>query len=348
MSEILTLTHATERDVDLLIVEELSCSPTFVRWLVDIVGHRVGKQIGFQTTLVTHSSRRMFNRREIDICLTLNLRNAKPVMLLIENKLDASDQPAQAESYQDEAKTLCAEGTATDVFTVLICPQEYSVSNATFSGKFDATVTYEQVAEYLDRRSRQERGESADRLAYRHRLIRQAIEKWRRGYEAVPLPAIAAFNKQYVELCKQYAPSLKPGPSMIKDGRPCESKTMIFHPDTLPSWDFLPQVRIVHQLREGNANINFYGWGDHFTELAAVVAADLKGTPYRPVPTVNKRKEGKSGLMIVAMTPSINNTDAFENQRSAIIDGIRVTNELRSWMWKNKAAIERWATIVSG
>jgi len=30
----LTLTHATERDIDLLLIEELRCSPEFVKWLV--------------------------------------------------------------------------------------------------------------------------------------------------------------------------------------------------------------------------------------------------------------------------------------------------------------------------
>jgi len=59
---------------------------------------------------------------------------------------------------------------------------------------------------------------------------------------------------------------------------------MIFAPATLPSWDFLPQMRIVHQLREGNANVNFYTWGDHFTALAGAMASDLADTPSRTDP----------------------------------------------------------------
>jgi hypothetical protein len=34
----------------------------------------------------------------------------------------------------------------------------------------------------------------------------------------------------------------------------------------------------VHQLREANANINFYKWGDAFERVALEFRADLAGT----------------------------------------------------------------------
>src|SRR5690348_11719337 len=101
---------------------------------------------------------------------------------------------------------------------------------------------------------------------------------------------------------------------MLKAGRPGESKTMIFAPEVLPDWEFLPQTRLVHQLREGNANVNFCTWGDHFTALAATVGGDLAGTPYQPVPTINKRTNGRAGLMIVVETPAIDNESGFDAQ----------------------------------
>ena len=105
---------------------------------------------------------------------------------------------------------------------------------------------------------------------------------------------------------------------------------MIFAPDALPDWPFLPQTRIVHQLREGNANVNFYGWGDYFTNVAALIAGDLAGTPYRVVPTINKRANGRSGLMLVVDTPPINNLQSFDEQRDAILAGMQATDRLRT------------------
>src|SRR5258706_15946841 len=106
MDNILTLTHATERDIDLLLVEELKCSPDFVRWLTNKIGSITGRSISLCVSEVTHSKRRTYNRREIDICLALKPSNGLPTYLLIENKLDTSEQFEQAESYRAEADLL--------------------------------------------------------------------------------------------------------------------------------------------------------------------------------------------------------------------------------------------------
>src|SRR3954471_22794102 len=107
---------------------------------------------------------------------------------------------------------------------------------------------------------------------------------------------------------------------------------MIFAPEVLPDWTFLPQTRLVHQLREGNANFSFYTWGDHFTALAATMGADLAQTPYRPVPTINKRANGKSGLMIVVETPPIDNETGFDAQADGILAGMKAADELLAWV----------------
>ncbi len=88
MDSILTLTHATERDVDLLLVEELKCSAEFMRWIADKVSKKVGGVINVTTSGVTHSRRRTYNRREIDICVSMSDLEGLSTYLLIENKLD--------------------------------------------------------------------------------------------------------------------------------------------------------------------------------------------------------------------------------------------------------------------
>jgi hypothetical protein len=227
-----------------------------------------------------------------------------------------------------------------------VAPAAYLSQHWLFASKFDATVPYEAVAEFLAQRAASG-GEIGDRLRHRAELIEQAITKSRRGYEAVPLAQIGQFNAKYVALLRPNFPMLKPGPSMLKEGRPGESKTMIFAPDVLPSWDFLPQMRIVHQLREGNANVNFYGWGDQFVTLAGPMGADLAGTPYRLVPTINKRANGKSGLMIIVETPEIDNESGFDAQTDAVLKGMEATEGLRAWIWGHKEAVQRWAAMRS-
>jgi hypothetical protein len=338
----LTLTHATERDVDLLLIEELKCSPAFVAWFAGRVGEALGTTMVWKCSSVAHSKRRLHNRREIDITLHLESGTGRTV-ILIENKLDTDPQPRQAESYLEEAAALVKSGEAKTAHTVLVAPQAYLKRASDFTGKFSSAISYEEISQFISARSCREEGELAARLEHRHALLDQAITKARRGYEAVPLSEIEAFNAQYVGLLREFGINLEPGPSMLKEGRPGESKTMIFAPAALPKWPFLPQTRLVHQLREGNANINFYGWGGLFTRLASVMAPDLKGTPYRPVPTVNKRIGGNSGLMLVVDTPPIDNLMSFDEQQDRILEGARITSDLREWFVGHRSAIERWA-----
>lgn len=345
MADILTFTHATERDVDLLLVEEFKCSPDFVRWFSGQVAAAVGASIPAASSRVTHSRRRTYNRREIDICLEIG-GGASAIYILVENKLDTTEQFEQAESYREEAAQLISSGAAKAAYTALVAPTAYLNQHRQFASKFDATVPYEAVAAFLAQRGTLG-GEVGGRLRHRAELMEQAITKSRRGYEAVPLAQIEKFNAKYVALLRPKFPMLKPGPSMLKEGRPGESKTMIFAPDVLPDWDFLPQMRIVHQLREGNANVCFYTWGDQFVTLAGPMGADLAGTPYRLVPTVNKRANGKSGLMIVVETPQVDNVSGFDAQTDAILKGMEATERIRAWVWEHKDAVRRWAAIRS-
>lgn len=95
------------------------------------------------------------------------------------------------------------------------------------------------------------------------------------------------------------------------------SRTMIFAPESLPNWSFLPQMRIVHQLRKGNAKINFYGWGEHFDALQNIIMHNLEGTGFRLVKGVNRRANGRTGMMIVVDTPKVDLLGEFDLQEEA-------------------------------
>ena len=342
--EILTLSHATERDIDLLLVEELRCSHAFRDRFIRELSSITGASLGHIDGKVSHSRRRMHSRREIDILLEVEADEGR-YAILIENKLDTSEQPQQAESCRLEAKALTSEGF-NFALTVLVCPEAYATKACVFAQKFDAVFSYERVLGLLEERAGSETGELTSRLRYRADLMSQAIEKGRRGYQAVPLAAVSDFTHAYVAMLGELGIALPPGPSMLKNA-PAESKTMIFSPSALPSWDFLPQTRLVHQLREGNANICLYGWGDYFSHLAGEIAPVLVGTAYRLVPTVNKRSNGRSGLMIVADTPMIDNLANFDAQREKIESGMRVTKGLADWFATQQAECRAWSNRVA-
>lgn len=341
MNDIPVLTHATERDIDLLLVEEFAASPLFAAAFLKFIG--LG-DLGFQRASVMHSVRRIYSRREIDISARIQTR-AGDVLLLIENKLDTSEQPRQAESYREEAREQAASHHL--VRTILICPQDYRAANSGFAAGFDHVISYESLADFFEARAAREKGELSGRLSHRARMMRQAIEKQRRGYTQVIHPAKREFTTRYVELLREMAPELIPGPSMLRESA-ADSVTMIFGPESLPKWPFLPQMRIVHQLREANANINFYTWGDHFNELAARISADLAGTGIRAIPSVNKRKNGRAGLMLMVPTPALDHFIPFDDQTEAVREGIAATRALRTWFVSHQDEVRGWAALVPG
>lgn len=204
---------------------------------------------------------------------------------------------------------------------------------------FDGVVFYEDIRDALTARADSIGGEIGRRLAHRADLLSQAVEKYRRGYVAVPLPVISDFNKRYVNVVRSRFPALLPGPAMLKDGNPGESVTMIFSPDCLPKSPLLPQMRLVHQLREANANINFYTWGDRFGDLASELAPLLRGTGYKLQPIINRRKSGTSGLMVIAATPKVDNQAPFEEQLDTILAGMAKADELRCWFLSKREAL---------
>jgi len=342
--QILTLSHATERDIDLLLVEEFRCSKAFREQFISEISTFRDVSLTHINGHVTHSRRRMHSRREIDILLEIDGLEGR-YAILIENKLDTAEQPEQGESYRLEAMAL-SSGDFDFALTVLVCPEAYREKSAAFADKFDAVVTYERLRDMLMERAAREKGELGARLNYRTALLQQAIEKGRRGYQAVPLAAIGNFTRAYVALLRELRIALPPGPSMLKDA-PAESKTMIFAPSALPQWDFLPRTRLVHQLREGNANICLYGWGDYFSRLASEIAPALAGTPYRLVPTINKRSNGRAGLMIVIDTPPIDNLADFDAQRERIAEGMRATASLAEWFSHRHSESQLWASRVA-
>jgi hypothetical protein len=338
-----TLTHATERDIDLLIVEELYASPPFVSWMCG----KARLPTVVEASSVLHSKRRTRNRREIDIFVDVSFPKGTKAALLIENKLDATEQPDQAESYREELFAL-ADRYA-DRAMLIVCPEQYRAAHREFAGKFDAVVTYEELAHYFRGQSASG-GSGGSRMRFRAELLEQAISKGRRGYVAVTNEEIGDFNAAYVALLAEIAPEILPGPSMLKAANPDESVSMIF--DHARSFANLQReirpTRFAHEFGRGQAHranyvsVVFGGWGaalpavkDRFAQDARELGASFAAKPptkVRPNP----------GLVMTCPTPAIDNQGDFGQQRQAIVAGIQRAKILRSWLLNNGSLVQGW------
>ncbi|MBB3982840.1 hypothetical protein GGR44_002520 [Sphingobium fontiphilum] len=342
-----TLTHATERDIDLLIVEELYASDHFVGW----IAQRAGIQGKISSSVVLHSKRRTRNRREIDIFCELKINDGSEAAILIENKLDALEQRDQAESYREEL-AVHANKYANQAM-LIICPAAYVAQHRVFTGKFDATVTYEELAQYF--RSREEMSdEQSRRYRFRRELIEQAINKARRGYEPVPNQVIGDFNAMYCSMLEQAAPEIIPGPSMRKPANPDESVSMIF--DAAASFASLPSDlrprRFAHELGKGQSHranyvaVTFANWGPALSALRELFQADAQdiGATFATKPP--SKRTPQPGLVMSCPTPAADNQTDFAEQTAVILAGMTAADTLRRWLLDNQNILRKWKAAV--
>jgi hypothetical protein len=345
-----TLTHATERDIDLLLVEELYASPTFVRW----TAARAGIRDAVETSTVLHSKRRTRSRREIDIFVDLRLGDNRRCALLIENKLDASEQPDQAESYREELHRIGDDFPSAAM--IIVCPEAYASAHRDFTGKFDAVITYEELRSYFDLAAKKLTGECAARARFRRDILDQAINKHRRGYTPIPNEIVGDFNARYVALLASIGPMIRPGKSMLKPANPDESTSMIF--DSGASLSSLPAdlrpTRFAHELGRGQEHranyvaVTFGGWGLGISALKNIIERELAALGATVSAKAPTKVRPNPGLTIACPTPPVDNQQDFAIQQAKLTEGIERAMDLRKWLTANVSTLRAWKLLVSG
>lgn len=332
-----------------MLVEELESSSYLIHWFLEYIGCKEK----IKSSKVLHSKRRTLNRREIDIHLEIyTFSNDKPIVLLIENKLDANEQPDQAESYNEEAYII--KNDCNLVATILICPDDYRNIHSGFASKFGFVICYEEIINALKKRILELDGELKNRVLFRIKLLEQGLYKYRRGYMPVPNKVIGEFNKRYVLLLAKLAPQITAGESMLKPANPNESVSMIF--DHNKSLSFLPEnirpSRFAIEFGKNDKNranyvaVVFKGWGNYFEEIKEQLYLDTIDYGFEFAAKKPNKSRPNSGLVMSIETYPIDNQDDFENQKHYLEMGIKAALRLRSWLFNNQDKLQKWYKLT--
>lgn len=116
MRDLRFIVCVTERDIDLLILEELAVNEDFCRWLV----RRLPGEPNYQNTLGAWHSVCDTTLGESDIVYAFVAATGKRIAVLIENKIGAPPQPEQAERYKQRGSKGIDRGDWDDCVT---CPE---------------------------------------------------------------------------------------------------------------------------------------------------------------------------------------------------------------------------------
>jgi hypothetical protein len=289
-----SLDSINERDLDLVLMIALHSSPAFraalVKRLEDVpIAGFIGARRGVYD-----------QQGETDILLEVRTESGERLAILIEDKIDASFQPRQAERCRLRGEMGKTRGNWDRSLTCLCAPKRYAeLYKAKLSrtepriDEWDRVLFLEDVADMLATHDE-------PFAAYLSSVLRQAVEKHERaGF--VPNLQATAFWKRYGDLNQLEFRDLRMSPlpmvSSANDPWPRFLATM------LP-----PDVKLEHKVWKGHVDLTFQRRGvtELAERLADVLPQDLELCLVRPSAAVR------------AIVPRLVATQPFDSQVEAV------------------------------
>ena len=312
MNKINFVEALTERDVDLLLLEEIHCSNLFRDWFL--------KQIRIESTSketfvgawhsVIHPT-----LGETDIIIIFKNESGIRVAVLVENKIDAPQQEGQASRYHKRGRAGMTDGKWDTFHTCIVAPKLY-LNRTVEASEYDSQVSYEAIRDWFLVKK-----PVSPRAQYRARLIKKAIEQDRRGYKPIPHEGVTKFWHKYWQLVTSEFTLLK----MKKPGKvPVNSDWPI-----LKSSELERGRRIIHKWKQGFVDLEIASAGSSTEEIKSANAIVLDND-------MEVVQTGKSASVRI-IVPKVDRFSEFERQQPKIrqcsIAVIRLIKRSSSIKW---------------
>ncbi len=295
MEKVNKVEAVTERDVDLLLLEELNVSDDFSTWFYSTVTKNNDKP---SSKGAWHSiSDPVLGESDL-VAIYDN-----GMAILIENKIDAIAQPEQGRRYKARGANGIENGLWSSFVTCIVAPNLY-LQREQDSSVYDANLSYEAIYDWFSSK------ESTDRRsAYKSYLIKEAIEQNRRGYTVNPDERVTEFWSKYWALSIQRYPELE----MKKPGiKPANADWPNFRPSTLEK-----RFSIVHKLERGDVDLQIAGAAERTDDLQDYLS-DIE---------VEVAKATKSAAVRLKVE-SVDRFASFESQKDIVIEGLNAARKL--------------------
>lgn len=292
-----------ERDVDLILLEELSTDNSFCDWFI--------RELDLPDLTSINGAWRSisaFGLGETDILFSYN-SNDKKIFVLIENKLDTSFQNEQFNRYIKRADEYLIKKECDNAFAILFAPKLYCENQS----DFENYLTYETVAERLE-------FVGTKRNLFKSNLLQIATEKLRRGYQPVNSVPVQNFWHSYWRFKEEKFPSL-----------------VMKKPDIVPhnsDWpmlydDKLKNIVLYHKLGQGNTDATFKGFPDE-------VEFKIKEN----IPEWAKFKKHSKSFSIRVYSGKVDRTKDFNTQINNVENGLKNLERIKNWIIENENLLQ--------
>ena len=285
-----------ERDIDLYIINKFINDSKFKELFLKKINCQ-----NYQVCKCLHSF--SDENGESDITIILENDNRK-IGLLIEDKINAIAMQKQYERYILRAEKQKHEGLFDDYYIFIIAPKSYIDSN-TEAKKYDNKISYEEILDYI----------SGD--VYGESLIREAIEKKKKGYEVVENKAVTLFWEKYYEMVENKFSDLKL--NKIEGPRGSDANWPIFHTP-------IKKIKLLHKADRGYVDLTFRRVSQYYSEVYDIVKNVLKENM--------KLEQTEKSLAIRIDVPEIDFQKDFKEQEENVIKCLEVVRELQEFMKK--------------
>lgn len=291
----LILESIRERDIDLLLIEELNVNRDFCSFFVQNLFEDSSNIIEAKAL---HS---VVNPQfgETDILFFYKTDKSSNA-ILIENKIDANAQPEQAERYKIRATAIQKEYHC-DTRTCIVAPHNYLINNSE-AQKYQNQISYETIREYFKK-------QNSIRLDYKAQILDLAVSQERRGYTPIKDDATTSFWVQYWDLLTQYIPSAEmKRPTIV----PANSDWPLIKFSWFPKGCF-----IYHKLSKGYIDFQTNCSSDFLENILEQNSA----LSFKLV------KTGKS-FTLRAIVPPLDKHSSFDSQKENVVKAFNIIKEL--------------------
>jgi hypothetical protein len=225
----------SERDLDLIILEELHAGNGFADWLAAKAGL---SQATFLTAQHSVSATVSGKTGETDVLAFLQTE-AGPVALMIEDKIGADFTERQAERYHERGRALVAAGKAVHHVTLLCAPAIY-LQEVPEADPWGIRLPIEEIQSWFER-------QAGRHAKWRSAVLQEVLEKVRRS----ALPA----REEVVRFRAAYSDYLVQRPELgLSTTRGSDPWGVILKSAETPT-----HVQLAHKLPKGRMDLTFYG-----------------------------------------------------------------------------------------
>lgn len=310
MTTRIAITGVSERDIDLMLLEEFLSSLAFQNWFITTA---LGSDV-LRVKVVRAERSVTDSTGESDLEIDFLNQDSSITRLMIENKVKAGLQPQQAHRYLLRGQNYLDQGQCSVFYTVIVGPARYFGDSESNKG-FGHRITYESIYDWF-----KQNPDIGDRRNYKMALLQSAIDRGTLGYQPETDHPTTDFWYVYWELTYDRAPELEM--KEPKD-KPSGSGFVHFRPPTLPRG-----VDIVHKLIFGYVDLHLRGMGKHLTKVKRLLDPFLEDG----MKVESAAKSAAVRIQVPKLKPHASISEQLEN---ACV-GIDTAERLRIWFLKHK------------